>query len=59
MAVKMEKEQMGQYILQTRTDSGYNVAYYCRRENGCGSLLKIRTLMRTRNFGIRTPLVQC
>ena len=59
MAFKMEKEQMGQYILQTRTDSGYDIAYYCRRENGRGSLFKIRALMRTRNFGIRISLVQC
>ena len=38
------------------TDSGFNTASACGRGRGCGSVVRIRGLMRTQYFGICTPL---
>ena len=44
-------------VADSRTDSGSETASACGRGRGCGSVVRIRGLMRTQHFGIRTSLM--
>jgi len=48
--------RMRKRVADSRTDSGSQTASACGR--GRGSVVRIRGLMRTQHFWIRTPLVQ-
>ena len=53
---KWSESESGLADSESRTDSGSDTASACGR--GRGSVVKIRGLMRTQYFGIRTPLTK-